>query len=289
MNEIVERVVKEVEEAEASSNALARAYIAHLSGVSRVAVLYCGCARGVAQHLITTLLLSSTPLNIINMPSDYGCSVAMPYISEHIDSVVLFSCDDVGCLDRSLQALGLCGLKGLAVRASGQQRQAKREYSGLEEVSIRDEYYEVAVLLANLRLGLEWGRRSGSARLVRVEGELSLSPVVKELAKRYEREVKELPRCEILAVSDSMLAVGEYVTRRSGRYLVPLTCLAKKLATRLPTAVISTSAERHVAMEYIFRGLKGSQGTNLVVSVEINTDPLTAPLYGLILAKLAGL
>lgn len=243
--------------------------------------IHCGNTEGLAIYLSSVLRIAKPDINIAVLDGDYGYNIVIPYIAEDISSVILLS-SAVGtrCMYRVLQALSTIGIETLSIApiitASNVKEHLARWGQRLEFLEINENIFRLTLLQAFLRLALEIGGRD-VARIRRIKGELSLSNIVKELIDRYPIPV-DINRGMVM-ITKSLLPAGEELMDKG----IPVLVLGKHMSEeKLPTLIVCTSVEEHIVNEYMVEIMRKIGGVKIPI-IKLNVDPLTAPIYALIL------
>ncbi|MCI4436397.1 MAG: hypothetical protein JHC33_06245 [Ignisphaera sp.] len=280
----MKKLVRDVELSEEASNTLAKELLTRLRGKERVAILFCGASEGVARHLETVLRLANEKINAVVVNGDYASNMLLPYISEGLEaSIVLTSPHSIGCLNRVAYTSRILGLDTLLIAprplplASGPLQQVLEG-----SIEIEASMYRLTVSLASIKLGL--AMNSDVKRIKRLENEVSVASVVEDMIKVYSKTVEDVEKCRTVVVTHSLLSVGEELGELG--YIYTTVDKASMVWQAIPeaTALFYTSAEEHIVREELAHTLRVRTQPKHVVHVRINTDPLTAPIYGLIMA-----
>jgi len=245
-----------------------------LRSSTRIAVLHGPNCRGLARHLTTVIKLSRPEMDVLYMDADYAHNTLIPYISENLDAVLLLS-HDARSLVRAATASRLLGVRTLAV-TQRLSEQVRRVLEGVELIELEAEVLHLAALIASVRIGASLG---SAARVERLQRETVFSTVVDELGERYAHEVEALREGYTLIASPSMESLAEFLRVRG---LTAFTIAEAGGIKSIERALIAyTSSEEHEVTDTVIR-LRAS-GKQLK-TLRLNTDPLTAPIYGIILA-----
>lgn len=233
-----------------------------------------------ATHIGTAIRIALPSANVTVFDGDYCYNILLPYVADEIHSVLLLSSMvGVKCVFRVIQALASMGIKTLsllpAISVSGLRDYISRGVPGLEVIEVESDVYRFAVMLSTLRLALEIG--GDKARIKRIEKELKLKDVVNELIDRY-REVLSR-KYDRIAVTKALLSAAEELVDRR----IPILVLGRQLGDDQIQLLVYTSVEDHIVNEYVMditrKGVRASE----IPMIRINTDPLTAPIYALVL------
>ena len=262
-----------VEEAEARADLLATHLTSVLRSSARIAVLHGPNCRGLARHLATVIKLCRPDTDVFYMDADYAHNTLLPYIAENLDAVIVLS-QSLSHLARAATASRLVGLRTLAVTTSVPER-VRHAVRGVELIELEPESLHLSTLIASIRVGASLG---GAARIERLRRETSFSTVVEDLGRRYGREIDAIRSGFTVVASISMESLAEFLRSRGARALT----LAEAASTLPKRALLAySSSEEHEVLETATRlRAEGSE----VAMLRINTDPLTAPIYGIILA-----
>jgi hypothetical protein len=278
----LEPLVRFLEKSERVSEAIFTTLIDKLLGKSSIAIVHCGSVEGVAKHLETLLRISLGRVNVITMNGDYIYNTVLPYMADFIEYALLFSSTrSQGCASRVRQALKLLGIDFYALLPKPIHEVAGYALAEGENVMELDEaVYRLSISLANIKLGLHIGR--GLRRVRRMEAETKLSNIAKEVIEFYSNAIEAAEQCNSVIVSQALASVGEELGDLGYLYTTVdrvNTCI--KFANY--AMLFYTTSEEHIVREALLAMAKTFPGIKLV-HVRINTDPLTAPLYGLVLA-----
>ncbi|MCS7108778.1 MAG: hypothetical protein RMH77_01470 [Sulfolobales archaeon] len=256
-------------------------------GGSDLLITYCGTYVSPANYLLL-LLRSLTGINAYIVDPEAMTYYIAPYSEGGIRRVLIINTGLNSSAIRLLDQLNLTGYEVMFV-----------SFSPLSEVvrsRVRDdmvvELPTGELLHQHLLVGMAVGEflnRSG-VRGYRLWYELSnLKPVVKDLVLGYVSkllEVREFSKEQFMVVSTpSMLGPAEDITYNynlpTPRYLIPLYNVKHFARYLRRVLLISTDVE-----EYSIKEIKGLKLTNTaeVCEMKVRTDPLTAPIYGLILS-----
>jgi len=278
--------IKRVEEA---SEKIYRVLYNELSKANKIAILSCGNSKGLAQHLFTILKIAKTNINIFFLDADYAYNILLPYIGEEIDIAILFTdTKSSKCLFRIYQSLLLSGIKTIAlvhrILSEEERNIIKRYDEYITVVEVDRDIYRISILHANLKLGLALSKGS-SARIERIARELEVASIVEELSKKYYREMNELERCRTILYTKSLQSVGEELSEM-GFNSIELPLMKNIDTIQKPVLVIYTTVEEHIVNELLMEFMRKGIGKEDILSIRINTDPFTAPIYGHILLLL---
>lgn len=259
-----------------------------LKSSNELLITYSGMYVSPATYLLL-LLRSLTNVNAYLVEPETLMYYVAPYVEGGIRRVLIISSGVDSSLIRLLDQLNLTGYEVMLISPSpipDNVRYKVRE-DLLLEIKPQD------LLFQHLLVGIavsEYLNRSG-VRGSRLWNELSnLNEVLKDLLTKYIGklyEVKEFTNdIFIITSTPSMLGPAEHITynynARIPRYLIPLNNVKHYIKYSKKVLVISTDVEEFSIKEII--GLKIGGAVN-VCELRIRTDPLTAPIYGLILSN----
>jgi len=248
-------------------------------------IFYCGNAEGLAQHICTTLKIARPSLNIVVFDGEYGHNIVLPYIAYDVSSALLISgVSDISCTYRALQALTLTGVETVAILPTVTteivRSYIRRWSQTVHMVEVDSTLYRLSLLHSSLRLALSLADKD-TTRVRRIEKELDIKSVARELIEEHKQVVglgKKLSSYAV-AVSRALLAAGEELIDRG----FEVTVIGRHGAETLPPKlVVYTSVEEQVVNEYMTKLTRRGIGRGEITIMKINTDPLTAPLYALI-------
>jgi len=272
-----------VENAEKNSDKIFDALINDVGKARSIAITYCGSLEGVTRHLESILRISKPEINVLTMHGDYMHNIILPYLSEYMDYVILFSHSfSTTCLQRVYQSLKLLDTR-LSIIIS-QPLQSLEKFLKKDDntvVEIDERTYRLSVMLANIKLGT---RLCGgnNQRIKRMEQEVMLSNIVNDVIRKYGKFIEKPLEFDLIASTYSLLSVAEELGDIGYMYTV-IDRLHNFVKFANNIVLFYTTAEEHVAREAVLNIKRFSMQRN-IVEVKINTDPLTAPLYGLIMA-----
>lgn len=244
--------------------------------------MYCGAVEGLARHLETILRISLGKANIMTMSGDYFHNTLLPYISDFVEHALLFSSpQSQGCVNRVRQALRLLGIDSYALLSKPLHEATGyvvAESGGAMELD--DSLYRLAISLANIKLGLRIGAES--RRIKRMEGETKLSNIAREVVELYSKAIEAAEKCNMVITTHSLVTVGEELSDL-GYLHITVDKMSMYMRFTNSAALFYTTAEEHIVREAL--SVTRAPPTPKLIHVKINTDPLTAPLYGLILVQ----
>ncbi|MEM0026669.1 MAG: hypothetical protein QXT53_01880 [Ignisphaera sp.] len=238
---------------------------------------------GVARHLESILRISKPGINLLTMHGDYIHNIMLPYVSESIDHAVIFSHSlAISCLQRTYQSLKLLGvdLSAIAPKPISIERSLKFDEESLIEIDER--VYRLATTLASIKLGVKLGGRD-IQRIKRMEQEVTLSSIVGDITKKFGEDADKARECDLVTATYSMLSVAEELGDLGYLYTT-VDKLHKFIRIARNVATFYTTAEEHIMREVIL-STKRFTTQKSFVEIKINTDPFTAPLYGLVIAS----
>ncbi len=234
------------------------------------------------------LLRSLTNINAYAIEPEAITYYVAPYCEVGARKVLIINSGGDAALVRILDQLTLTGYEVMLVSFTPLANAVKAK--------VRDDMLTLFLtddlLQQHLLIGMavaEFLNRSG-VRGYRLWYELNnLKPVLKDLVSVYVGkllEVREFAKEPFMVTyTPSMLGPAEYITYRYNlsmpRYLIQLNTVKHFIRYVRKVLLISTDVEEFSIKEV--RGLKLS-GVADVCELRIRTDPLTAPVYGLILA-----
>jgi len=278
MQRLREELRRVAEASRPIADAVARFLESH--GGEDVFIAFCGPLHGVSNHLAAALKLFRGVRAVGVVPADSYAHLLAPYAEEGQGAVIhLVYPGAEACLVRSA-ALGILRVPRLVVSGRLDDR-ARRFVYGAELLEVGGPY-TITLLHAALRLASS-GRGARSARL---ESELELEPVVHELLERYGPVLEELRGVGDVEVlhSFSMTPAAEELyrvlvsygrrARLTPHYHTPSgaeLCLA-----------LYTTAEEHTIREKV---VAAARRCRRVLHIGVGTDPVTAPIYVLILVR----
>lgn len=244
---------------------------------------YCGNTEGLAIHLGTSVRIAKPNINIAIFDGDYCHNVVMPYIAEEVSGALLLSSiTGIKCMYRVTQALSVMGINTLSIASvpitSNLKGYIDRLSRGIDVIEIDSSLYRFVVLHLSLRLALELGGRE-IARIKRIERELDIGSIVNELIDRYIDKTLLNKKIGLVSITKSLLPAGEELIDRG----IPIALVGRDKIENQPQVLIYTSVEEHIVNEYMVELSRKRDAKPDIRTVKINTDPLTAPLYALIL------
>lgn len=249
-----------------------------------VLLVYCGNTEGIAYHMYSTLKIAKPSLNVSVFDGDYCYNIVLPYLVEEISSAILISSVlNVSCMYRVVQALLLMGIEAAVITPTLTMPRF-RDYMSkwgqrLRIIELDNEVYRLSLLQVSLRLALELGGR-GIARVKRFEKEVELKSIVSDLVDKYSNIIK-LSRSLtplVVAITRAILPAGEELMDRG----VPIVILGKYTPEELtPKILVYTGVEEHMVNEYITKLARKGVKKEELLTIKLNTDPLTAPMYAL--------
>ena len=257
--------------------------IGRIGSKKSIAIIYCGSVEGVARHLESILRISRPGANLLTMHGDYIHNIMLPYVSESIDQALIFSHSlATSCLLRAYQSLKLLGVDLLAVvsKPIGVERSLKFDEENIIEID--EKVYRVATTLASIKIGVEIGGRN-IQRIKRMEQEVTLSSIVGDIIKKFREDADKVRECELVAATHSMLSVAEELGDIGYMYTT-VDKLHKFITIARSVGIFYTTTEEHVVREAIINAKRLAMQKSFV-EIKVNTDPFTAPLYGLVIAS----
>ncbi len=281
--------MKSVRSVEEVSENIYRVLYKELNKANNIAILSCGNTKGLALHLFTLLKIARTTANVFLLDADYAYNILLPYIGDEIDIAILFTdMRSSKYLPRIYQSLLLNGIRTVALvhrmLSEEGRNMAKRYDEYITSIEIDKDIYRISILHSNLRLGLSISKGS-SARIERMAKELELSSVVDELYRKYEREVEGMGKCRTILYTKSLQSVGEELNDM-GFNTVEIPLVRDMEIVQGPILIMYTTAEEHLANELLVELTRKGVNREKILNIRINTDPLTAPIYGHILLLL---
>uniref|UniRef100_A0A7J2U268 SIS domain-containing protein n=1 Tax=Ignisphaera aggregans TaxID=334771 RepID=A0A7J2U268_9CREN len=271
-----------MEKSEKISEIIVDMLASKLLGKKSIAIMYCGAVEGVARHLETILRISLGETNIIAISGDYAHNMLLPYISDFVEYTILLSSSrSQGCVNRVRQTLRLLGADLLTLLSKPLQESASYAIAEYKDtIEIDENLYRLSINLANIKLGLRIGAES--RRIKRMEGETQISNIAKDVLEAYSKAVEATERCSIVVTTHSLLSIGEELSDIGYLYTtVDKVDMYTRFADSI--ALFYTTAEEHIVRE-VLTSIRAHPAYKHITYVKINTDPLTAPLYGLLLA-----
>lgn len=256
-------------------------------------IIYCGTTYGLAQHLASILKISRPTLSLVLMDGDYAHNVVIPYIAEAIDLAIVYS--DVAhekSVARLLHSTMANSIGSIFIVPSIVYEKQKalwsREFEDMDLIEVDNDIYRLTLLLTALKVGINIG--GAIARISRIKSELNISSVVGDVLDAYRSTIEMMRFHRNILVSKAMLPLGEYLEDYSYSVYIVDTQLGTQLARFSSSSetfiVVYSSAEDHIVNEFIMETLRKGFHREQFVSFRINTDPFTAPIYG-ILASMA--
>ncbi|MEM1646368.1 MAG: hypothetical protein QXL96_11025 [Ignisphaera sp.] len=248
--------------------------------------MYCGNTEGLAQHLCSTIKIADPSTSIIYFDAEYSYNIVLPYLTEMLSTTILLSsATDISCAFKVLQALSLLGVETMAllpaVTATTFKDYTEEWSQNIYLLELDNSIYRLSILQTSLRLALTLAENN-VARIKRIERELNMSSIVKELIDKYTSTItsaKSLVKPNI-AVTKALIPAAEELMDRGiatsviGRY---------SPEEKNPNLLMYTSVEEQTVNEYLLKlarkGIKRSE----ILTIRLNTDPLTAPIYALII------
>jgi len=259
-----------------------------LKSGNELLITYSGIYASPATYLLL-LLRSLTNVNAYLVEPETLMYYVAPYVEGGIRRVLIINSGVNSSLIRLLDQLNLTGYEVMLVSPSpipDNIRYKVRE-DLLLEIKSQD------LLLQHLLVGIavsEYLNRSG-VRGSRLWYELSnLNEVLRDLLTKYIGKLYEIKKFTndvfIITSTPSMLGPAEYITYnynvRIPRYLIPLNNVKHYIKYSKKVLITSTDVEEFSTKEVI--GLKIKEAIE-ICELRIRTDPLTAPIYGLILSN----
>jgi len=259
-----------------------------LKSGNELLITYSGIYASPATYLLL-LLRSLTNVNAYLVEPETLMYYVAPYVEGGIRRVLIINSGVNSSLIRLLDQLNLTGYEVMLVSPSpipDNIRYKVRE-DLLLEIKSQD------LLLQHLLVGIavsEYLNRSG-VRGSRLWYELSnLNEVLRDLLTKYIGKLYEIKKFTndvfIITSTPSMLGPAEYITYnynvRIPRYLIPLNNVKHYIKYSKKVLITSTDVEEFSTKEVI--GLKIKEDIE-ICELRIRTDPLTAPIYGLILSN----
>ena len=261
---------------------------------TRLIVTFTGSFSSPARYLTLILRnLSRLEANFFN-PQELTYYIA-PYDEGRESSIIIFnSSDGLTSLNILLDQLRWTGHRLLLISASPLIKSIKHKVASDNLIVMGEEAYESWLLWSHLIVGKAVAKAIGGRgiRVERVISELStLKPVIRDLVSQYLDHLIKLKEFMaspvILTASPTLWGVGEYLTfsrRIQGqRYLVRPEHVKSYVRFINKILLISTDVEEYSMKE--IKGLSLITATK-IEELRLKTDPLTAPIYGLILARI---
>lgn len=294
MSELVERVREAERWAKENKDKLVEFALRH----KRLAVTYTGLsiiASKIFSHTLRTLIPSSS---IIDACIDALTYHVVPY-TENLGIMVFTEKGTENSLIRLLDSTYYTGNNVLLITPTPVQIvKSKLRGQGLIVVDIRDKLLG-EVLLASIS-SYEVAKRlrrkeQGKLRFNRLGIEVhDYASIVDELISMYRLQLEELKEnideISLIAYTPTMEPVAYLVQKlllERKKRLVPLleltrtiSLLDEKLLERRLVLLFSTTVEEYSVKELLFKSMASKAR---VLELKIRTDPLTAPVYGLIL------
>ena len=254
---------------------------------SQLFLLYCGNSEGLATHLLSTIKISMPKINVAVLDGEYCHNVVLPYVADDVTRVIAVS-DIWGsrCIYKVLQTAMLMGIKSIVLMptalASKVRDSISYESGDLDIVEIDSKIYRFTVLHTSIRLALDIALDK-VARISRLSRELDMASVVEELVNKYSQDITRALSTDtdsIVAVSRALLPAGEELMERG----IEVVVLGRSMPKGKNISMLAyTSAEEHTVNEYLVTLMREGVAVPKAKTIKLNTDPLTAPLYALII------
>lgn len=234
--------------------------------------------------MYSTLKITKPSLNLSVFDGDYCHNVVLPYLVEEISSALLISSAiNINCTYRVIQALTLMGVDTVALIPTPTiprfRDYVSRWGQRLRVIEVDSEIYRLSLLQVSLRLALELGGRD-IARIKRFEKEVELKSVVGDLVDRYSSIIESTRSIAqpIIAITRTILPAGEELMDRG----IPVVILGRYAPEEwVPKILVYTSVEEYMVNEYTVKLSKKGIRKEELLTIRLNTDPLTAPMYAL--------
>jgi len=259
-----------------------------------ILIAYCGATYGLVQHIVSILKISKPELALMAIDGDYTYNVVLPYIAESLDLAIVYSdAMHEKALLRLLHSILLNNIRSVFIIPNvvyeKHRVQWSREFENIDIIEIDSGIYRLASLLAALKIAIDIGDMV--ARINRIKSEVEVSSIVEEAANRYMDAIKLLKSCRNVIVSKSMIPLGEYLEEHNYNiYMISelLKELFKKSSHLHETFMLAySSVEDHIVNEFIIEALRKGLKIDQLIDLRINTDPFTAPIYGILISMVA--
>lgn len=260
-----------------------------ISENNRIVVTYCGTSEGLATYIATVLKISKPDLNILVLDANYSHNIVIPYIAEYIDNVIVVSSlTNMKCVHRIIQTILALGLNGIiflpvpkTVIKSSEDEKQSLEYKNIEIIEIESDIYRLSIMQTFLQLVLHISGKK-IHRINRIERELELKNIVEELISKYSREIILSNDVKHVFVSKALTTISEELLEKGiNTSIIDESLNNAKIET--PLLIIYTTVEEFIVNEFVLNLIRNNIKQDKIISIKINTDPLTAPLYSLIL------
>uniref|UniRef100_A0A7C5Z0D5 SIS domain-containing protein n=1 Tax=Ignisphaera aggregans TaxID=334771 RepID=A0A7C5Z0D5_9CREN len=262
-----------------------------------VLLIYCGATYGLAQHMLSILKISKPQLSLTAIDGDYAYNILLPYIAETIDLAIVFS-DIVHekTLTRLLQSIFLNNIKSTFIIPNilyeKHKMQWNRGFENINIIEIENNIYRLTLLLTAMKTGIYIGE--SITRINRMKNEIEIASIVEEIIHRYKYAIDALKTNKNVIVSKTMIPVGEYLEEHNYNVYImnetPKYLLLSDLINTLNVLiVIHSSIEDHIVNEFIVDSVRKGLRKEQFINMRINTDPFTAPLYGILVSMITTL
>ncbi len=260
-----------------------------------------GVVPAMINHMILRVLVQDPSYNIAPA-TDVALHIAPYRETEYRILLYTYSPWERGEIARLADALYIMGVPLKFVLAEPEDPVVQEKVAEEDTVPVpRGVDPLLAQTLLAARVGVEAAKRitgRGDMRIKRLEEEVGdITSVVEELSKTYEdlgKRVAELVknhdgRGVLVLSTTSMMPAALVVARAITGLGVPAPVMNVTLGTTMmprgaPVLIVHSSTEGDVAREAWFRASMG--GAKKIERLEVRTDPLSAPVYGVILAEL---
>ncbi|MCS7111948.1 MAG: hypothetical protein N3D82_03520 [Ignisphaera sp.] len=283
-----------VKRSEDSSSKISQELVDHIKKSGNILIAHCGATYGLVQHTTSILKISKPELALMAADGDYTHNVMLPYIAETLDLAIIYS-DAVHerAVARLLHSVLINNIRTIFILPNviyeRYRAQWSREFGNIDIIEIDSDIYRLTLLLASLKVGINIG--SAVARINRMKDELEISSVVEDVVDRYRDAIEMLKSCRNIIVSKTMLPLGEYLEEHGYNMYVmnaPSRTLLNRIATPSETFVLAySSIEDHIVNEFTMEALRKGFLKERFVDFRINTDPFTAPIYGILISMAA--
>jgi len=290
-------VVHAAKKAEETSEKISLKLASIIRNSNTVLLIYCGSTYGLAQHMLSILKISKPQLSLTAIDGDYAYNILLPYIAETIDLAIVFS-DIVHekTLTRLLQSIFLNNIKSMFIIPNilyeKHKVQWNRGFENINIIEIENNIYRLTLLLTAMKTGIYIGE--SITRINRMKNEIEIASVVDEIIYRYKYVIDALKTNKNVVVSKTMIPVGEYLEEHNYNVYImnetPKYLLLNNFINTLNVLIlIHSSIEDHIVNEFIIESVRKGLRKEQFVNMRINTDPFTAPLYGILVSMITTL
>ncbi len=283
-----------VKSSEDASDKISQRLVNLIKNSNNILAIYCGTTYGLVQHIMSILKISKPELALMAIDGDYTYNVVLPYIAETIDLALIYSdAMHERTLLRLLHSVLINNIRTVFIVPSivyeKYRVQWGREFENIDIIEIDNSIYRLTLLLTALRIGIHIG--NSIARINRMKSEIEVSSIVEDIINRYRDTIKLLKLCRNIIVSKTMLPLGEYLEEYNYNvYMISTsfkTLLNKAISLSDNFMLIYSSVEDHIINELIMEALRMGFKREQFIDMRINTDPFTAPIYGILVSMVA--